>query len=93
MPSYRKTLALSFLFKFLVGAAGDFGVALDPELDDNRHDIVESIHRGSSQSSRDNSDPYALETVGQQLPHNSGLKHVTGEGVTSSILTRASLFC
>ncbi|KAK4046018.1 hypothetical protein OIV83_006436 [Microbotryomycetes sp. JL201] len=82
MPSYRKTLALSFLFKFMVGAAAHFGITLeDDSIDAHVEDIVDSIHRQPSSSWQDNSDPYAEETVGQQLPHNSGLKHVTGEAV------------
>lgn len=77
MPAYRKTLALSFLFKFFVSAAREFRISLNLADDDD----VDSIHRQPSTSTRDNSDPYALETVGQQLPHNSGLKQVTGEAV------------
>lgn len=34
-----------------------------------------------SSSARDNSDPYAQTVVGHQVPHLSGLKHVTGEAV------------
>lgn len=80
MPAYRKTLALSFLFKFLVSAAKNLDVDIESYDQDLDAEVSEAIHRQPSESTRDNSDPYALETVGRQIPHSSGLKHVTGEG-------------
>ncbi|KAK4050059.1 hypothetical protein OIO90_005249 [Microbotryomycetes sp. JL221] len=82
MPSYRKTLALSFLFRFIVGAANRFGITLGgDQVGPNVGDVTDIIHRGPSSSWQDFSDPYALETTGQSLPHTSGLQHVTGEAV------------
>lgn len=82
MPAFRRTLALSFAYKFFVSAALELGIKLDSTVGANLDsEITDSIHRQISSSSRDNSDPYALETVGRQFPHNSGLKHVTGEAV------------
>lgn len=80
MASYRRTLALSFLFKFLVTAASEFEIPLNGGYGDVR-DITDSIHRGLSSATFDNEDPYRQSVVGQQLPHNSGLKHVTGEAI------------
>ncbi|KAG5636984.1 hypothetical protein H0H81_006190 [Sphagnurus paluster] len=85
MPSFRKTLTLSFLFKFWNAVSVELNIPLkgypenlrsaDPE------DIIGSIHRQPSSGRRDNSDPYASEVVGKQEPHLSGLKHTTGEAV------------
>ncbi|KAM0755454.1 putative xanthine dehydrogenase HxA [Meredithblackwellia eburnea MCA 4105] len=83
MPSYRKTLALSFFFKFWNSVAYDLDIPFgdSPLSKDSMLEIVDSIHRKPSSGRRDNSDPYAAEVVGKQEPHASGLKHVTGEAV------------
>lgn len=90
MPAFRKTLTLSFFYKFFISASIELGIPLDtaPGADVDG-EITESIHREISSSSRDNSDPYALETVGRQFPHTSGLKHVTGEAIY--VVSRPSL--
>ncbi|KAJ7278970.1 xanthine dehydrogenase [Mycena rebaudengoi] len=82
MASYRKTLALSFFFKFWTTAASELQLPLDlvtsaVEVDD----ITSSIHRGLSSGRHDNSDPYAQEVVGRQEPHLSGLLQTTGAAV------------
>lgn len=80
-PAYRRTLTLSFFFKFFLSVSVELGLTLEGDFGTNIDgEITESIHRGISTSSRDNSDPYALEVVGRQELHASGLKHVTGEG-------------
>ncbi|KAG6902926.1 hypothetical protein C0995_009317 [Termitomyces sp. Mi166 len=84
MPSYRKTLALSFLFKFWNAVSVELSIPLHDAgaaLATNPQDIVGSIHRQPSSGRRDNSDPYAQEVVGKAEPHLSGLKHTTGEAV------------
>ncbi|KAI9024730.1 putative xanthine dehydrogenase HxA [Hyaloraphidium curvatum] len=81
MASYRRTLAMSFLFRFFASAAEQFGIQFGSMGANVDGDLTDSIHRNISSSSRDNSDPYALATLGQQIPHSSGLKHVTGEAV------------
>lgn len=77
MPAYRKTLALSFFYRFFASASVELGIPLDGTMAEE----LAEIHRQVSSSTRDNSDPYALETVGKQIPHSSGLKHVTGEAI------------
>lgn len=82
MSSYRKTLALSFLFKFWHAVSAALSLPLDSSTSPiDLDDIISSIHRNPSSGTRDNSDPYAQEVVGQQILHTSGLKHVTGEAV------------
>lgn len=81
MSAFRRTLTLSFAYKFFISAAFELGISLDSIGKNLDSEITDSIHRQISTSSRDNSDPYALETVGRQFPHSSGLKHVTGEAV------------
>ncbi|GAA5928017.1 hypothetical protein JCM1841_001821 [Sporobolomyces salmonicolor] len=84
MPAYRKTLTLSFLFKYFVELATVCGVALN-ELEgiseEEKSGLTELIRRKPQTSRRDNSDPYAQTIVGHQVPHLSGLKHTTGEAV------------
>ncbi|KAG6916535.1 hypothetical protein DXG01_006418 [Tephrocybe rancida] len=84
MPSFRKTLALSFLFKFWNGVSAQLNIPLhngEATLSTNPQDIISSIHRQVGTGRRDNSDPYAQEVVGKSEPHVSGLKHTTGEAV------------
>ncbi|KAK4700783.1 hypothetical protein P7C70_g5458, partial [Phenoliferia sp. Uapishka_3] len=84
MPTYRKTLSLSFFYKFwttvstLLPSSSAASSLLSPT---DIADITTTIHRAPSSGRRDNSDPYAQEVVGKQEPHASGLKHVTGEAV------------
>ncbi|KAJ6570341.1 molybdopterin binding aldehyde oxidase/xanthine dehydrogenase [Mycena sp. CBHHK59/15] len=82
MASYRKTLALSFFFKFWNAVASELDLSHDPvtsalELDD----ITSAIHRQISSGRHDNSDSYAQEVVGRQEPHLSGLLQATGAAV------------
>ncbi|KAL8290642.1 hypothetical protein RQP46_002900 [Phenoliferia psychrophenolica] len=82
MPSYRKTLALSFFFKFWTAVSSSLSLSFSSSLSAiDLADITSTIHRAPSSGKRDNSDPYAQEVVGKQEPHASGLKHVTGEAV------------
>ena len=81
MPTYRRTLCMSFLFKFWVEVAQACGVVLDGVRKSDEHEVTELIHRAPSTATRDNSDPYAQSIVGQQIPHPSGLKHTTGEAI------------
>ncbi|GAA6007894.1 hypothetical protein JCM11491_006528 [Sporobolomyces phaffii] len=81
MASFRRTLALSFLFKYFVEVAGQCGVSLD-EIEgvspSEKENLTELIKRDPQTSRRDNSDPYAKEVVGKQKPHSSALNHTTG---------------
>lgn len=88
MPSYRKTLSLSFFFKFWASVSVVLSLPFAPTSLSHAPissadllDITSQIHRAPSSGRRDNSDPYAQEVVGRQEPHASGLKHVTGEAV------------
>ncbi|KAG5351494.1 hypothetical protein C0989_006229 [Termitomyces sp. Mn162] len=84
MPSYRKTLALSFLFKFWNAVSAELNIPLHDAgiaLATDAQDIIGSIHRQVGSGRRDNSEPYAQEVVGKPEPHLSGLKHTTGEAV------------
>ncbi|KAJ7265978.1 Molybdopterin-binding domain of aldehyde dehydrogenase-domain-containing protein [Mycena haematopus] len=82
MASYRKTLALSFFFKFWNTVGGE--INLSPDLLPSKtdlEDITTIIHRQLSSGKHDNSDPYAQEVVGRQEPHLSGLLQATGAAV------------
>ncbi|KAG6841815.1 hypothetical protein C0991_006699 [Blastosporella zonata] len=84
MPSFRKTLALSFLFKFWNAASVQLNIPLhggEATLSSDPQDIISSIHRQPTSGRRDNSEPYSQEVVGKPEPHLSGLKHTTGEAV------------
>ncbi|GAA5895132.1 uncharacterized protein JCM6883_002329 [Sporobolomyces salmoneus] len=81
MASFRRTLALSFLFKYFVEIASQCGVSLDKiegVSPSEKANITEIIKREPQTSKRDNSDPYAKEIVGKQEPHSSALNHTTG---------------
>lgn len=78
MPTYRRTLALSFFYRFWhTVQAESFN---NPDVL-AAEDVTSDIHRQLSTGDRDNSDPYAQAAVGKQLPHSSGLKHCTGEAI------------
>ncbi|RPA90391.1 molybdenum cofactor-binding domain-containing protein [Choiromyces venosus 120613-1] len=77
MPTYRKTLAFSFLFRFWHEVAAELELGTQEQQVD--HEIIEEIHRGISYGSRDNDNPYEQRVVGKQIPHLSGLKQATGE--------------
>ncbi|KAF7354804.1 Xanthine dehydrogenase/oxidase [Mycena sanguinolenta] len=82
MASYRKTLALSFFFKFWNTVGSE--IKLSPDLLPSKtdlEDITTIIHRQLSAGKRDNSDPYAQEVVGRQEQHLSGLLQATGAAV------------
>ncbi|KPV77058.1 uncharacterized protein RHOBADRAFT_34531 [Rhodotorula graminis WP1] len=81
MPTYRRTLCMSFLFKFWVEVAQLCGVVLDGVRKSDEDEVTSLIHRAPSTATRDNSDPYAQSVVGHQIPHASGLKHTTGEAI------------
>ncbi|KAJ6542822.1 Molybdopterin-binding domain of aldehyde dehydrogenase-domain-containing protein [Mycena capillaripes] len=82
MASYRKTLALSFFFKFWNAVGSE--INLSPDLLPSKtdlEDITTVIHRQLGSGRHDNSDPYAQEVVGRQEPHMSGLLQATGAAV------------
>jgi xanthine dehydrogenase/oxidase len=73
MATYRKTLALSFFFRFW------HEVVKELELGTVDEDLINEIHRGISFGARDNTNPYEQRVVGKQVPHLSALKQNTGE--------------
>ncbi|KAH8646585.1 xanthine dehydrogenase [Tricladium varicosporioides] len=73
MATYRKTLALSFFFRFW------HEVVKELELGNVDEDLINEIHRGISHGVRDNTNPYEQRVVGKQVPHLSALKQNTGE--------------
>ncbi|PWW71580.1 xanthine dehydrogenase [Tuber magnatum] len=77
MPTYRKTLAFSFLFRFWHEVAAELELGTQEQQVDR--EVVDEIHRGLSYGSRDNDNPYEQRVVGKQIPHLSGLKQATGE--------------
>ncbi|KAG0132095.1 molybdopterin binding aldehyde oxidase/xanthine dehydrogenase [Tuber indicum] len=77
MPTYRKTLAFSFLFRFWHEVAAELELGTYEQQVDQG--IIEEIHRSVSYGSRDNDNPYEQRVVGKQIPHLSGLKQATGE--------------
>ncbi|RPA89635.1 hypothetical protein L873DRAFT_1887520 [Choiromyces venosus 120613-1] len=77
MPTYRKTPASSFLFRFWHEVAAELELGTQEQQVD--HEIIEEIHRGISYGSRDNDNPYEQRVVGKQIPHLSGLQQGTGE--------------
>ncbi|RPA93250.1 molybdenum cofactor-binding domain-containing protein [Choiromyces venosus 120613-1] len=77
MPTYRKTLAFSFLFRFWHEVAAELELGTQEQHVD--HEVIEEIRRGISYGSRDNDNPYEQRVVGKQIPHLSGLKQATGE--------------
>ncbi|RPA93263.1 hypothetical protein L873DRAFT_1847312 [Choiromyces venosus 120613-1] len=77
MPTYRKTLAFSFLFRFWHEVAAELELGTQEQQVD--HEVIEEIRRGISYGSRDNDNPYEQRVVGKQIPHLSGLKQATGE--------------
>ncbi|RPA93265.1 xanthine dehydrogenase [Choiromyces venosus 120613-1] len=72
MPTYRKTLAFSFLFRFWHGVAAESELGTQEQQVD--HEVIEEIHGGISYGSRDNANPYEQRVVGKQIPHLPRLK-------------------
>jgi xanthine dehydrogenase/oxidase len=73
MATYRKTLAISLFFRFWHEVIADFKLGeVDP-------DLINEIHRGISDGTRDNYNPHEQRVVGKQIPHLSALKQTTGE--------------
>ncbi|KAH8586412.1 xanthine dehydrogenase [Bisporella sp. PMI_857] len=73
MATYRRTLALSFFFRFW------HEVVLELGLGDVDKDLVSEIQRGISFGTRDNHNPHEQRVVGKQVPHLSALKQNTGQ--------------
>ena len=73
MATYRKTLALSFFFRFWHEVVKELGLGTVDE------DLIKEIHRGISFGARDNINPHEQRVVGKQVPHLSALKQNTGE--------------
>ncbi len=73
MATYRRTLAMSFFFRFWHEVVSDLQLGdVDPEL-------IREIHRGISSGTRDDFNPFEQRVVGKQIPHLSSLKQTTGE--------------
>ena len=73
MATYRKTLAMSFFFRFWQEVISDLQLGnVNPE-------IIREIHRGISCGTRDDFNPFEQRVVGKQIPHLSSLKQTTGE--------------
>lgn len=77
MPTYKKTLAFSFFFRFWHEAAAELNIGAANEKVDL--DSIGEIPRMISSGTRDDTNPYEQRVVGQQIPHLSGLKQATGE--------------
>jgi len=80
MATYRRTLTLSFFYKFWHEVIEELHLSsslLPPQV----RDITSQIHRELSAGVNDNSAPYAQDVIGRQLPHFSGGKHFTGEAI------------
>ncbi|RPA96259.1 hypothetical protein L873DRAFT_1829489 [Choiromyces venosus 120613-1] len=77
MPTYRKTLAFSFLFRFWHEVTAE--LELETQVQQVDHEVVEEIHHGISYGSRGNDNPYEQRVVGKQIPHLPSLKQTTGE--------------
>lgn len=73
MATYRKTLALSFFFRFWHEVVKELGLGTVDE------DLINEIHRSISFGARDNINPHEQRVVGKQVPHLSALKQNTGE--------------
>ncbi|KAA8909285.1 Molybdopterin-binding domain of aldehyde dehydrogenase-domain-containing protein [Sphaerosporella brunnea] len=74
MPTYRKTLAFTFFFRFW------HEVAAELKLGEVDASLISDLPRDTPfTGSRDHDNPHAKAIVGQQIPHVSGLKHATGE--------------
>ena len=73
MADYRKTLALSFFFRFWHESASDLGLG---NVDDQ---VISEIHRNISSGVRDDYNPYEKRVVGKQVATLSALKQCTGE--------------
>ncbi|RPA92100.1 molybdenum cofactor-binding domain-containing protein [Choiromyces venosus 120613-1] len=63
MPTYCKTLAFSFLFRFWDGVAAE--LELGTQVQQVDHEVIEEIHRGISYGSRDNDNPYEQRVTGE----------------------------
>ncbi|RPA92098.1 molybdenum cofactor-binding domain-containing protein [Choiromyces venosus 120613-1] len=77
MPTYRKTLAFSFLFRFWHEVTAE--LELETQVQQVDHEVIEEIHHGISYGSRGNDNPYEQRVVGKQIPHLPSLKQTTGE--------------
>jgi xanthine dehydrogenase/oxidase len=73
MPVYRRSIALSFLFRFWHDVAKNLG------LDGVEEDAIEEIERSISKGERDMDSPYEMNVVGKAIPHLAALKHATGQ--------------
>lgn len=79
--SYRKTLALSFLFKFFHSVSASLEIPLGDALTSTLNeidllDVTSGIHRGISTGTRE-----GAFTNLNAMQHLSGLKHLTGEAI------------
>ncbi|THH12808.1 hypothetical protein EW146_g7346 [Bondarzewia mesenterica] len=88
MPTYRCTLTLSFFYRYYHELLVALGLRIPGLSNTEIEELTTEIHRGVSSGSRDNSDPYAQDIVGRQIPHLSGLKHTTGEAVYTDDMPR-----
>jgi xanthine dehydrogenase/oxidase len=78
MPTYRKTLVLSFFYKFYNALLENIGLKDGPEYDQNS---LAEVTRGRPEGERDLENPYEKQVVGKSNPHLSAMKQVTGEAI------------
>jgi xanthine dehydrogenase/oxidase len=72
MAVYRRSVALSFLYRFWHDVAKVLG------LEGVEEDAIGEIERSISKGERDDDLGYKTEVVGKALPHLAALKHATG---------------
>ncbi|ODQ82586.1 hypothetical protein BABINDRAFT_169836 [Babjeviella inositovora NRRL Y-12698] len=77
MASYRKTLTLSFFYKF-------FNYVLQSLEMPFEADSLAEVTRGKPEGKRDIVNPFETEIVGKSNPHLAALRQVTGEAVYAS---------
>ncbi|KAI5295519.1 hypothetical protein KEM52_001121, partial [Ascosphaera acerosa] len=78
MASYRRTLALSFFYRFYHDVLSHMPASSAAEVD---AEAVQTLQRAVSQGSRDNESSIAYEqrVLGKAIPHVAALKQATGE--------------
>ena len=77
MPTYRKSLALGFYYRFY----NDILAELRPGEGKHDVDVIDEIERGISFGKKDHdaAQAYKQKIIGQSLPHVAALKQTTGE--------------
>jgi xanthine dehydrogenase/oxidase len=94
MATYRKTLALSFIYKYWHEVVTT--LSLCPEQVPTKglwgpvNDITGHLERKVTTGIRDNRESYTQPIVGSAIPHLSGLKHTTGEAIYTDDMPRVA---